>query len=33
MCVYDVLYMFMLILAFLNECQKKSPLIRGSFYS
>ena len=33
MCVYDVLYMFMLVLAFLNECQKKSYLIRGSFYS
>ena len=24
MCVYDVWYMFMLLLAFLNECQKKS---------
>ena len=33
MCVYDVFYMFMLISAFLNECQKKSYLIRGSFYS
>ena len=33
MCVYDVSYMFMLISAFLNECQKKSYLIRGSFYS
>ena len=29
-CVYDVWYMFMLISAFLNECQKS---LRGSFYS